>query len=294
MTVFASDVFARTGGTSTPPQLKLNSNTSASGHTWIQTSEGLAIRTDLDELGGTASAAGGNTRNFAGLNGAPSVADYTVEMTVKVLTTVDFTEGGPIARQPTAGANSGYAAVVNPNDSTFYLERYDSGTGTKISGDYAIDLTTLPATFKVAVKVEGNQISGLLDDVEVIAPVTDSTHTAAGFAGLYLRIKTAAFDDIVAKDFTATEVAGPSVTIGDDLQPGASFTLTYDGFDAAPVSPATLTDAQGNSIPVAVTVTDTDTAGVHSGTAVGTYPALPSSGTATGLLFGDVTVELGT
>ncbi|MCD1631364.1 hypothetical protein [Marinobacter shengliensis] len=86
----------------------------------------------------------------------------------------------------------------------------------------------------------------------------------------------------------------PTVEITGDLQPGASFTLNYSNYDAIPVSPVTITDSNNNSITVAVTINDTEDGGKHSGTATGTYPALPSSGTATGLLFGNVTVELNT
>ena len=87
----------------------------------------------------------------------------------------------------------------------------------------------------------------------------------------------------------------PTVTVSDDLQPGASFTLNYSNYDSAPVSPATITDSNGNSLTVAVTISDTvDGNGRHGGAATGTMPALPSSGTATGLLFGTVTIELGT
>lgn len=86
----------------------------------------------------------------------------------------------------------------------------------------------------------------------------------------------------------------PSVEITSDLQPGASFTLNYSNYDAIPVSPVTITDSNNNSITVAVTINDTVDGGKHSGTATGTYPALPSSGTAQGLLFGNVTVGLNT
>ena len=89
-----------------------------------------------------------------------------------------------------------------------------------------------------------------------------------------------------------SESIGPAFTIDGDLQPGSAFTLTYSSYTAIPVSPVTMTDTNGNSITVAVTVSDTDTSGVHSGTAVGTMPALPTSGTASSLLFGDLTIGL--
>lgn len=87
------------------------------------------------------------------------------------------------------------------------------------------------------------------------------------------------------------EQTGPVATLANDLQPGASFTLNYSNYDAVPVSPVTITDSNNNSITVPVTINDN---GDGTGTATGTMPSLPSSGTSQGLLFGNVTVELGT
>lgn len=89
----------------------------------------------------------------------------------------------------------------------------------------------------------------------------------------------------------AEGVAAPSTTVAGNLQPGASFTLNYSNYDAVPVSPVTITDSNNNSIAVPVTINDN---GDGTGTATGTMPSLPGSGTAQGLLFGNVTVELGT
>jgi hypothetical protein len=85
--------------------------------------------------------------------------------------------------------------------------------------------------------------------------------------------------------------ASPSVALANDLQPGASFTLNYSNYAAVPVSPVTIRDSNNNSITVPVTINDN---GDGTGTATGTMPSLPSSGTSQGLLFGNVTVELGT
>lgn len=126
-------------------------------------------------------------------------------------------------------------------------------------------------------------------------PPTDAPFTADGSGEVSFTLDAvsvnAVFDFIQVID--ATE-PGPTVEITGDLQPGASFTLNYSNYDAIPVSPVTITDSNNNSITVAVTINDTVTEGKHGGTATGTYPALPSSGTGTGLLFGNVTVELNT
>jgi len=82
----------------------------------------------------------------------------------------------------------------------------------------------------------------------------------------------------------------PTVTTTDTLQPGEEFTLTATNYASTPVSPATLTDSQGSTITVPVTIS-----GSGPYTAVGTMPTLAEAVTAgTSLLFGDVTIELST
>ena len=82
----------------------------------------------------------------------------------------------------------------------------------------------------------------------------------------------------------------PNVTTTDTLQPGTEFTLTATNYASAPVSPVTLTDTEGSTITVAVTIS-----GSGPYTAVGTMPTIAEAVTAgTSLLFGDVTIELTT
>jgi len=93
-----------------------------------------------------------------------------------------------------------------------------------------------------------------------------------------------------ANAFRITEDPTPTVTTTDTLSPGTEFTLTATNYASAPVSPATLTDSQGSTITVPVTIS-----GSGPYTAVGTMPTLAEAVTAgTSLLFGDVTIELTT
>jgi len=86
------------------------------------------------------------------------------------------------------------------------------------------------------------------------------------------------------------QVLPPAVTTTDTLQPGEDFTLTATNYASAPVSPVTLTDSQGSTITVPVTIS-----GSGPYTATGTMPTLAEAVTAgTSLLFGDVTIELST
>tara|TARA_R100001591_G_scaffold3838_1_gene9038 strand:- start:2280 stop:3065 length:786 start_codon:yes stop_codon:yes gene_type:complete len=85
------------------------------------------------------------------------------------------------------------------------------------------------------------------------------------------------------------EVPVATLSIDVPLDPGQAFVLTYGNFQGVPTSPCTITDGLGNSITVAVTIADN---GDGTGTASGTMPSLPGSGSAASILFGDVTVEL--
>ena len=99
------------------------------------------------------------------------------------------------------------------------------------------------------------------------------------------------FEVRTGSDMKGVEAAPePAVTTTDTLQPGEEFTLTATNYASAPVSPATITDSEGSTITVPVTIS-----GSGPYTAVGTMPTLAEAVTAgTSLLFGDVTIELST
>lgn len=285
---FIQDSFSATGGTSTPPRINLPAHVGDTGHSWDAPTQ-IGIRTDqqvaIDQTGQS-------IYRHAAASIAPPSADYSVKVDVTVLTTADYTAAGPQARISGVDRDSGYVAVVDPNAQHIILEEFSGGAHVQLGAAYDISglLGALPATLSgVEIRCIGNQISVLLNGSIIIGPVTDNTHTAAGKAGFLIRATTGMAD--VSLDNFEASGAGPSVTVDGDLQPGASFTLTASNFDSAPVSPATITDSNGNSITVAVSITDN---GGGSYTATGTMPALPSSGTATGLLFGTVTIDLST
>lgn len=84
----------------------------------------------------------------------------------------------------------------------------------------------------------------------------------------------------------------PVLTLADaNLTLGQAFTFNYSNFTQVPVSPLTLTDSQGHTLDVAVTVTDN---GDGTGTLTGTMPDLPSSGSSDGVLIGTLTAGIST
>ena len=99
------------------------------------------------------------------------------------------------------------------------------------------------------------------------------------------------FAEVTTTPWAMVEVVEtPAVTTTDTLQPGSTFTLTATNYASAPASPVTLTDSQGSTITVPVTIS-----GTGPYTVVGTMPTLAEAVTAgTSLLFGNVTIELST
>ncbi len=82
---------------------------------------------------------------------------------------------------------------------------------------------------------------------------------------------------------------GPSLTVTQsELTPGGTISGSYEGYETVPT---TLTVSDGANTVTISSPTITDN-GDGAGTFSGTMPSLPSSGTASLILFGDVTVEL--
>lgn len=73
------------------------------------------------------------------------------------------------------------------------------------------------------------------------------------------------------------------------LSPGSTISGTYSGYQTVPTSPIVLTDKEGNTMSVAVNITDN---GDGTGSFSGTMPSNPSSAPAQNLLYGPITGEL--
>ncbi|MCK2149518.1 AsmA family protein [Marinobacter alexandrii] len=135
-----------------------------------------------------------------------------------MLTTNDFTATGAGARVSGVGRDSGYFATIDPNAQVLRLERHDAGTRVTLGATYDISglLVTLPASIlNVEVKCNGDQISALIDGVERVPPVTDTTYTAAGLAGFYHRVGSEFGDitvDNISGDTLAADTTAPAFT----------------------------------------------------------------------------------
>lgn len=135
----------------------------------------------------------------------------------------------------------------------------------------------------VRFEVQGTLLKGFVDGVE-LASVNDSALTS-GDVGFSLSLGTTRVDSFSAGDL----IPPPSVTITQtELTPGGTISGSYSNYATVPT---TLTVSDGtNTITIASpTINDN---GDGTGTFSGTMPALPTSGTANLILFGNVTVEL--
>ena len=191
----------------------------------------------------------------------------------------ESTEYSSPAQQPvSASIDSVTAPTLTPSWSgdTLYMVLGSAGRDSKTFG-------TMPAGYTSQTGVSGN----------------NAGNRGVGLGSGYKQAASAAESpgDLVASTYLsmiavtiAIKPASASVTTSDTLQPGESFTLTATNYTSAPVSPATLTDSEGSTITVPVTIS-----GSGPYTAVGTMPTLAEAVTAgTSLLFGDVTIELST
>lgn len=112
----------------------------------------------------------------------PDSDNYYVEAVVNSRTT-NFRGGGPMARKPAAtGAanNDGYCLMLYNGDQ-FYLTRMDNDGETSL-GTWA-STPTDSTNYTLRIEVNGDQISGYVDGVLRVGPVTDATY-ATGEPGL--------------------------------------------------------------------------------------------------------------
>ena len=182
-----------------------------------------------------------------------------------------YAVAGEVATLLVTGLASGQAVKVT----CFSRSKFDRNTRWTVGSEPSQDLapfdeaTSTQNTDQVVVFETSASVSGELEISHEPATVGSSSRATA---------------------IMIEEIAGPTVTTTDTLQPGEPFTLTATNYASAPVSPVTLTDSQGSTITVPVTIS-----GSGPYTCLGTMPTLAEAVTAgTSLLLGDVTVELTT
>jgi hypothetical protein len=217
MANFLLDTFTEAG----PGLVQLNNHTSDSGHAWSV--EGSNVALVIDSAANNLTTNG--VVNIYALSGAtPPSADYTVEQDITINTTSNFTSCGVLARASVS--NSGYLFEVDPNEGTVALFQRTSGSNTSL-GSASLNVLTLPVTYNVKIEVSGSSITGFINGVAVVGPITNTVHTAAGLVGLRVRPVGSRDDnaDYDIDNFSANTLAaaGPDYT----QRKGSTFTANH-------------------------------------------------------------------
>ncbi|MCC7325646.1 MAG: hypothetical protein IT521_02430 [Burkholderiales bacterium] len=172
MTQFAADAFGGTSGT----------ELSTYSSDWTKIS-GATQRDVFISSAGRARC--GSVTGSAGYyhSVVPASADYSVSADMLVVTNA-------------SGALASTIARCTPAAATFYMFGFTVDTGWRLYksinntftqlGSTVADTLTEGNTYRIETRVSGNQISGYVDGVLKIGPITDSSISAAGKPGLRL------------------------------------------------------------------------------------------------------------
>jgi len=249
------------------------------------TKAATSVSTNLIISSNSASAPDSSTEALSYVSTQSEIGDQYAE--VQITAAPNTARPGILLRCQAQAVNANtYFLYHHGSFNELRIAKFVNGTLTTIAQEYSL-FVSVPYTMRA--EAVGSTIRGFIDDVEVLSVV--DTEFTEGYFGLGLSRSSGSsflFDNFAGGDFVTNP--DPEVTTTDTLQPGAEFTLTATNYASAPVSPVTLTDSQGSTITVPVTIS-----GSGPYTAVGTMPTLAEAVTAgTSLLFGDVTIELST
>lgn len=193
-TVFVQDSFTAPDGTS------LLVHVGEVGATWAKNTASGPVSAAINNDRVNQDASGG-TGFFYASGVAPS-ADYTVTVGLTLLTSLAGAAQGVIARASTT-ALSGYVFRYTVTGTAWQLVRWVAGAPTIIGTPFVQSLT-IGQTYQMKLQCAGSQISGWVDGVQVIPPVTDSTLTTAGVVCLYCAGTGGATTGVVSSNITAT------------------------------------------------------------------------------------------
>jgi len=158
----------------------------------------------------------------------------------------DFHEASIWARVTGTVGNTGYEARVDANSNLITLWAKTAGSGVSITTSYSLvgtsyDLTnagSFPVLLPLELRAVGDQVSVYLDGTLILGPVTDTTHTAAGTAGISMRSAGAdeyRFDNLVIESLASATVdytirkGSTAVPITHTLTAGGITSQTFNG-----------------------------------------------------------------
>lgn len=163
----------------------LESHSPETSHSWSgaeTTAWDVTASTDVAQRDGT-------NNQLAALAVGGSDADYLVEGTFATGGSGGDDRFGLYGRYNGAsfGSQSGYFGGKGTGaDGSWALSRLDAGSFNTL-GSGSISGFSASTEYKFGVHMNGNQISLYIDDVEEVAPVTDSTYSAVGSIGMFGR-----------------------------------------------------------------------------------------------------------
>lgn len=169
----------------------------------------------------------------------PTSADYAVSANIIISAVSASATFGPCGRM-SASAVTMYQARIT--GSTIILGRFMNGAAATISS--AAYTQVAGTTLKLTLRMEGNQLSVLADDVLVIGPITDGNIASAGLLGFRSAAASTNMymDDFAGDDFVAASspVTGTiSSTLG-GASPAASGVVSANGALASLLGGASL------------------------------------------------------
>jgi hypothetical protein len=188
-------------------------------------------------------------------SGAPSSADYTVKGDLYVAsnaTNAIFSVAGRMS----SSVNTMYFGRYSNSAGAWQLFKIVSGIATQL-GSNASQSLTVGQTYTVELILSGNSIVLKVDSTTIIS-VTDSSITAAGYAGFRSTMGSSTtgyhLDNFVASDLGVDPLDSQTITFG---------ALASKTYGAAPI---TLTATASSGLPVYYTSSDTGVATVDGST----------------------------
>lgn len=209
-----------------------------------------------------------STNGFYYKNSVPPSADYTVSADVIANTILANNRAG-VAARVSSSALTMYQWLLN-SSGVLTLVRFVAGTQTQIGT--ATIAVAAGSTHRLEIKVEGDQISGYVDGMLQVGPVTDTGVTAAGYPGFMLQ----------------SGASAPSYNAGLTLDNFSADTIESGAVDATATG-GTGTSTGSGSGGSATGATGGD-ASATGGTGTGTGSG--SGGSATGGTAGSATITL--
>ncbi len=140
-------------------------------------------------------------------SGTPASADYEVSADIILQAGSTTPRQAGVCARMQAGANTMYWVIYGHDTTNIRLFKNVAGTQTQLGSSYSY---TLSGTASLKLTVDGDQISVQLGGSTVIGPVTDTSITSAGKAGVWMfnTRQTGINDSMGLDNFSADDLGG--------------------------------------------------------------------------------------